>query len=319
MSGSVPELPGEPDRRVGDFRARYAQISARLEAGTASAETLDRLKQDIIALYKTIEHRVNELTLLKEDVKRLVGKWKVVQHATVPSVAPRVSAEQPIVRADPLGASTFIDRGWSCISVGDYEGAEAALMRALDLTPNDPQAESLLGWALMLQERYDAALLNFQHVLLREPTNALARINLGYICLKKGLFGEAIEHLSKVIRLDNDRKATLYAHFYLGLVYFEREMYDDAQTFYQKALALGPNLIEAWYELGRTRWVAGDRDGAMQAWQSGHTANRFNPWASRCAGVLAAVAAGGAPPLAPRDGLQNTATVPGAPGRLGTV
>jgi len=32
-------------------------------------------------------------------------------------------------------------------------------------------------------------------------------------------FGEAIEHLSKAIRLDNDKKATLYAHFYLGLVY----------------------------------------------------------------------------------------------------
>ena len=60
---------------------------------------------------------------------------------------------------------------------------------------------------------------------------ALARINVGYICLKKGIFGEAIEHLSKAIRLDNDRKATLYAHYYLGLVYQEREMYDDAQTF----------------------------------------------------------------------------------------
>jgi tetratricopeptide (TPR) repeat protein len=296
MSANAQEPPGGPDRGVGELRSRYAQISARLEAGTASTETLDRLKQDIIALYKTIEHRVNELTLLKEDVKRIVGKWKAVQHATAPSVAPRISAEQPIVRVDPLGASTFVDRGWNCISVGDYEGAQAALTRALELAPNDPQAESLLGWALMLQERYDEALVSFQHVLVREPTNALARINLGYVCLKQGLFGEAIEHLSKVIRLDNDRKATLYAHFYLGLVYFEREMYDDAQTFFQKALALGPNLIEAWYELGRARWQAGDRDGAMQAWQSGHTANRFNPWAARCATVLATVAAGGAPP-----------------------
>jgi tetratricopeptide (TPR) repeat protein len=298
MTGmSAQDPPGGPDRGVGELRARFAQISARLDAGTASAETLDRLKQDIIALYKTIEHRGNELTLLKEDVKRIVGKWKAVQQSIAPSIAPRISPEQPVLRADPLGASTFVDRGWSCISVGDYEGAQTALARALELTPNDPQAESLLGWALMLQERYDEALHTFQHVLVREPTNALARINLGYICLKQGLFGEAIEHLSKVIRLDNDRKATLYAHFYLGLVYFEREMYDDAQIFFLKALALGPNLIEAWYELGRARWLAGDRDGAMEAWQSGHTANRFNPWATRCATVLATVAAGGAPPV----------------------
>ena len=97
---------------------------------------------------------------------------------------------------------------------------------------------------------------------MKEPANALARINVGYICLKKRIFGEAIEHLSKAIRLDNDRKATLYAHFYLGLVYLEREMYEDAQTFFRKTLALGPNLIEAYYELGRALWFAGERDEA---------------------------------------------------------
>ena len=77
----------------------------------------------------------------------------------------------------------------------------------------------------MLKEDYDDALLTFQKVLMRDPANSLARINVGYICLKKKIFGESIEHLSKAIRLDNDRKATLYAHFYLGLVYLEREMF----------------------------------------------------------------------------------------------
>ena len=92
----------------------------------------------------------------------------------------------------------------------------------------------------MLQEDYDDALATFSKVLMKEPANALARINVGYICLKKRIFGEAIEHLSKAIRLDNDRKATLYAHYYLGLVYLEREMYEDAQTFFRKTLKLGP-------------------------------------------------------------------------------
>ena len=63
--------------------------------------------------------------------------------------------------------------------------------------------------------------------------------------------------VASAIRLDNDRKATLYAHFYLGLVYLERDMFEDAQTFFQKTLALGPNLIEAYYELGRAYWFNG--------------------------------------------------------------
>ena len=132
----------------------------------------------------------------------------------------------------------------------------------------------------MLNEQYDDALGTFSRVLMQEPANALARINVGYICLKKRIFGEAIEHLSRAIRLDNDRKATLYAHYYLGLVYLEREMYEDAQTFFQKTLALGPNLVEAWFQLGRAQWLAGDRAAAQQAWTTGSKANKFNPWAS---------------------------------------
>ena len=212
--------------------------------------------------------------------------------------ATQPTAPQPVappVRADHIGASTFIEKGWSRISLGDYVGAEDSLTKALQLAPNDPQAESLLGWAQMLQEKYDDALMQFQKVLMREPGNALARINVGYICLKKGIFGEAIEHLSKAIRLDNDPKATLYAHYYLGLVYLEREMYEDAQTFFRKSLALGPNLLEAYYELGRAHWLANERDDAMMAWRTGAAANKFNPWGKRCAEVLAKVEAGGEP------------------------
>src|SRR5439155_1322593 len=81
-----------------------------------------------------------------------------------------------------------------------------ALQKALQLSPGETQAESLLGWAQMLHEDYDDALGTFQKVLMKEPANSLARINVGYICLKKRIFGEAIEHLSKAIRLDNDKK-----------------------------------------------------------------------------------------------------------------
>ena len=148
----------------------------------------------------------------------------------------------------------------------------------------------------MLQEKYDDALMSFQKVLMRQPANALARINVGYICLKKRIFGEAIEHLSKAIRLDNDRKAVLYAHFYLGLVYLEREMYEDAMNFFRKTLALGPNLIEAYYELGRAHWFNGDKEQAITSWRDGYASNKFNPWGKRCAETLTDVESGGAPP-----------------------
>jgi tetratricopeptide (TPR) repeat protein len=294
---------------VAEARTRHAAIAARL-AEMDSAGDRDAIKAEIVALYKGVEQQIAELGALREEIKQLIEQWKsagangagdrtsqpVVAPVAPPINAPQFAGEKPRLHADHLGASTFIEKGWSRISLGDYQGAEEALNKALSLSPNDPQSESLLGWAQMYQEKYDDALLNFQKVLMRQPGNTLARINVGYICLRKGIFGEAIEHLSKAIRLDNDRKASLYAHFYLGLVYLEREMYDDAMTFFRKTIALGPNLAEAHYELGRAHWFNGQRPEAMQAWRDGFTANKFSPWGKRCAEILATVEGGGAPP-----------------------
>ncbi|MFI5230294.1 MAG: tetratricopeptide repeat protein [Gemmatimonadales bacterium] len=282
------------ERILDDLLAMRAALDARLSSPRAAAE-LDALKTDIGGLFKAVEHEIASLNTLRADVLQLVDRWKLLRDGGEPSLAPQLPIDRPAVHSDHLGASTFIEKGWSKIALGDHEGAERELTKALELAPNDPQAESLLGWALMLQDKFDTALLTFQKVLVREPHNALARINVGYICLRKGIFGEAIEHLSRAIRLDNDRKATLYAHFYLGLVYLERDMFEDAQTFFQKTIALGPNLIEAHYELGRAYWFNGQRDEAIEAWRAGYAANKFNPWGKRCAEVLESVEKGGEP------------------------
>jgi len=70
----------------------------------------------------------------------------------------------------------------------------------------------------------------------------------------------------------------------------------DAQTFLQRAITLGPNLVEAYYELGRARWFGGNTAGARDAWRDGAHANKFNPWGKRCSGMLQHVDAGGSPP-----------------------
>jgi tetratricopeptide (TPR) repeat protein len=282
------------DETLAGFKERYADIDRRLDAGLVEADRA-AIKGEIIGLFKTVEQTVTDLSALKEEIRALVDKWKAQQAAAAPSLAPQFSGDKPVVHADHIGASTFIEKGWSRLSLGDYDGAETALEKAIALSPGDPQSEALLGWAQMLNEKYDEALANFQKVLMREPSNALARINVGYICLKKRTFGEAIEHLSKAIRLDNDKKATLYAHFYLGLVYLEREMYEDAENFFQKTLLLGPNLIEAYFEMGRAYWFNDQKPEALDAWKRGFAANKFNPWGKRCAEMLKMVEDGGEP------------------------
>jgi len=282
------------DAIVGPLRAAYDAIAKKLDEPQA-AERREHLKNEIIGLFKTVDQAITDLSALKEEIRVLVDRYKQLAQGESGTQVPQFTGAVPVM-ADHIGASTFIQKGWSLISLGDYPAAVQALTKALTLSPGDTQAESLLGWAEMLNEDYDDALQTFQKVLNQEPANSLARINVGYICLKKRIFGEAIEHLSKAIRLDNDKKATLYAHYYLGLVYLEREMYEDAQTFFRKTLQLGPNLIEAYFELGRALWFSGEQDEAKRTWEEGFKVNRFNPWGKRCKETLDLVAQGQEPP-----------------------
>ena len=277
------------------LRAEYDAIVRKLDSVAGAAER-EAVKREIIAYFKQVDALIAELGELREDIRKLVDRYKQVAASTAEASAPELTGSRPALHADHIGASTFIEKGWSLISLGDYAGAIQSLQKALQLAPGETQGESLLGWAQMLHEDYDEALQTFQKVLMKEPANSLARINVGYICLKKRIFGEAIEHLSKAIRLDNDKKATLYAHFYLGLVYLQREMYEDAQTFFQKTLKLGPNLIEAYYELGRAYWFGGEAAQANQIWEQGFKANKFNPWGKKCQDTLQVVLQGGEPP-----------------------
>jgi tetratricopeptide (TPR) repeat protein len=273
-----------PDPLVEGFREEFRAIAEALDASPARLQR-EELKRRIIGFFKRVDGALGELAELKEEIRGLVDRYK---HAASEDGA----APVPQLHRDHIGASTYIEKGWSLISLGDPPGAIQALNRALELSPGDPQALSLLGWAEMLGEQYDEALGTFSKVLTIEPANALARVNVGYICLKKKIFGEAIEQLSRVSRLDNDRKATLYANYYLGLVYLERGMMTDAESFLKKALVLGPNLIEAYYDLGRAQWFGGYHELARATWEQGAGANRFAPWARRCQELLDKTARG---------------------------
>lgn len=182
--------------------------------------------------------------------------------------------------------------------MGDWGGAEAQLRDALGRDPGNATAESLLGWSLMHQGRADEALQGCLRVLVREPEHGLARTAIGAICLRKGITGEAIEHLSRAVRSGGDPRAALYAHYWLGVAYLEREMLGDAIEVLERAVALGPNLAEGWTELGRARWLKGEPDAAHAAWRQGASV-RHSPFADRARSLAETAAAGGKVPRSP--------------------
>jgi tetratricopeptide (TPR) repeat protein len=270
------------------LRRRHRAVEEALGRAEREGTDRDAVRQEIVALFRETEALIEELTGFRESIRPLVDRYKeVFRAAPTPPTAAAAA-----VRVDHLGASTYLERGWSAIAGANYELALRELRRALELAPEDARGQALLGWAEMRLGRLPEARARLEGVLARDPEHGLARTNLGFVCFREGRMAEAIEHLSRAQRGGGDRTAALYANLYLGMVYAEREMLRDALGFFERALEMGPNLTEAYWELGRAHYRAGSHDRALEVWRRGAQANRFNPWGERCEQAAARLAAG---------------------------
>jgi tetratricopeptide (TPR) repeat protein len=268
------------------LKAEFDRLASALALPVPASER-PALSAAIVALFKRTDGQIGELTQFKERIRELVDGFKALP-----------SNGGASVRHDHLGASSHVERGWSALAAGDWAASREQFEQALSLDPANTTAQALLGWAMMYDNRHDEALQVCLQVLVREPEQGLARVAVGAICLRKGIVGEAIEHLSRAAARAGDARAALYANFWLGVAYLERDMQTDAVEFLRRAVTQGPNLAEGWSELGRALWLRGQQDGAREAWTHG-AAIRHSPHASRCAELLDTVNAGGVPPRSP--------------------
>jgi tetratricopeptide (TPR) repeat protein len=206
------------------------------------------------------------------------------------------SAVRRVLREDHLGASTFVEKGWNLLAIGNFPEAEKVLLHALALAPSDVRGRSLLGWAQMRQGKYDEAERILSELLAENVFHAMARVNLGYVCLRKGDTARAAELLEPSSRQTRDPKAALYATFYRGLLHSAEADFAEAERCFVEGIFIAPNFIEGYYELGRAQLAAGKLDAARATWKAGHAANRFNIWGKRCAEAVRLADHGEPPP-----------------------
>lgn len=284
------ELLAELKRRLADIDAALA----RVEGGEQAPR--EGVREQIVSLFRDTESLIERLAAFREEIRPLVDRYKAAypREAQVEGEAGGEGAAPAPVRVDHLGASTYLERAWSAIAGANYELAVREAGRALELWPGNDRGEVLLGWAYMRLGRIAEARALLERVLASDPENDLARANLGYVSMSESRFAEAIEHLARAQRATGDRTAELYAHLYMGMVYTQREMYRDARTLLARALELGPNLVEAHWEIGRSHYLEGDVESALSAWRAGAERNRFNPWGERCAEAVETIQSGGA-------------------------
>ncbi|MBU6367944.1 MAG: tetratricopeptide repeat protein [Gemmatimonadetes bacterium] len=270
---------------VARWAARLAAVAEALERPVAGPGWA-ALQAELESVYREADAMSTAAARWRDRAAELAKRWQ--------ATAPAAAASAP-VRVDHLGASTFLEKGWSRLALGDAPGAEEAFRHALALAPGSAEGEVLLAWALAHGGGLVDARQVLAGVLARLPQHALALATLGYVALREGDLDGAEELLRRAVAVGGDRKATLYAWFHLGVVARRRGALDDAEAAFSEALRQGPNLLQAWYERGRARWEAGLGGDAVAAWRTGAAAGKFNPWGRQCGELVHRVEAGEAP------------------------
>ncbi|MBR5634069.1 MAG: tetratricopeptide repeat protein [Prevotella sp.] len=94
-----------------------------------------------------------------------------------------------------------------------YDKAEVEYQKALAANQRNPQAHYNLGCAMMMQQKDSAAIVQFENAgkLETEPLRkAMVYHNMGWICQKHQMYGEAIEAYKESLRNNPNDDETRY-------------------------------------------------------------------------------------------------------------
>jgi uncharacterized protein (AIM24 family) len=125
-----------------------------------------------------------------------------------------------------------LTRGADLLAKGDLEAARAALGRARELRPTDPQVLGLLGQSLYKLGRFDDAAELYELLVEESPIEAAARVNLGLANLRAKRYERAIRELEIALDLNPEHKKAMG---YLGLAYLEQGDVPRAREWFVRA------------------------------------------------------------------------------------
>ena len=158
----------------------------------------------------------------------------------------------------------------------DWEGAEQAFRRALELNPNLAEAHAHYGWYLYLFGSREEALSALQRAEQVDPLNHVWIAWQGDLLWYEGDYDRSIEFHMRALELSPEYAWSLH---HLGLAYAAKGMYEEALAAHEEALALVPyyewGLGHAYALTGRTdeaRAMAAELEAAASpdAWALAH-------------------------------------------------
>jgi adenylate cyclase len=145
-------------------------------------------------------------------------------------------------------------RALTCLSgevlqiLGDVEGADAMVSKALALDPNYADAHAAKAWILWRQRRLEEAIVEDERALTLNPAFLDAYVNMGLVYRTLGRFEESLGFFDKAIRQSPNDPDVHVSYAIKAGDHIALKQYGQAIESARRAITISPNFpIAHWY------------------------------------------------------------------------
>ena len=139
----------------------------------------------------------------------------------------------------------------------EYEQAVTLLRKALEVSPGNRLARSLMGLCYLYMGEYNKAVGIFKRLTYEFPDQAVYFFNLGEALLQQGATKQAIGAFETALNLEEDDLVTWCR---LARCYFQKEEYDKARNAIERGMAICGESVSAYLRLVQLDITEGNMD-----------------------------------------------------------
>lgn len=254
-----------------------AQVKNLISPGGKGTEKVDTAMMDerVMDQLKSLGYlasaggRSYELTGAGMDPKDAVDILKLIDEAesgekNVPEPK-RIELLRQALAKDQRNPSLYYQLGGRLEKNGRYDEAVQLYRTALSNGIESGRLHSRLGDLLVRRGEKDAALVEYEKGAQINPADIDSQNNLATAYLEKGRLADAERVFKWVLTYDKDHAA---AQNGMGLVAIQKQDANAAQGYFERAVQLDPDLVEAYMNLGLIYEMAGDRPRARSSFET---------------------------------------------------
>jgi tetratricopeptide (TPR) repeat protein len=170
---------------------------------------------------------------------------------------------------------------------GDIEKARQHLQRAIDISPNFPEALNNLGTIYYQKRDFARAAELFQRAVAANPNFYPAQVNLGGALISLGDYDRALSANLKAVEMRPDDSL---AQAQLGQTLFHLKRYDEALAHLETAKRIDPmSFTLPGLFIGQIYQARGERSAAIEAYNEflhAHPGSEYTDWIEKQIAIL---------------------------------